>query len=55
MKTDIIKPYIDELAARLPAPPTMPEPTPATKLPEPAELDQDAGGGYNTIHDNPQT
>jgi hypothetical protein len=55
MKTKIIKPYVDELAACLPAPPTMPEATPATKLPAPAELDQDAGGGYNTNTDYPQT
>jgi hypothetical protein len=54
MKTEIIKPYIDELAA-LVTPLPKPEPAPATTLPEPAELDQDPGGGYNTIHDDPQT
>jgi hypothetical protein len=54
MKTEIIKPYTDELAA-LVAPLQKPELAPATTLPKPAELDQDPGGSYNTIHDDPQT
>jgi hypothetical protein len=54
MKTEITKPYIEELAA-LVTPLPKPEPATAMKEPQPAELDQDPGGGYNTIHDNPQT
>lgn len=29
--------------------------TPPEPAPEPAELDQDPGGGYNPDHTNPQT
>jgi hypothetical protein len=53
MKNYIVKPYVDELAARvMPAPPA---PAPVTRLPQPAEFDQDAGSGYNTNHTDPQT
>jgi hypothetical protein len=47
----IVKPIIDDLVAshKAPAPEILPHP------PKPAELDQDAGGGYNANHTYPQT
>ena len=48
MKKQVVKPLIDEMDARCTKP--LPKPQPQT-----AELDQDPGGGYNTIHDDPQT
>jgi hypothetical protein len=51
MKESIIQPIIDDLKKvhepKAPAPPKAP--------PKPAELDQDAGGGYNPDHTYPQT
>lgn len=52
----IIQPIIDELKnihRRKPAPAPVAPPRPSG--PEPAESDQDAGGGYNPDHTNPQT
>ena len=47
----IVQPMIDELTGKNPKP----EPTsPAEKPPQPAELDQDAGGGFNPDHTYPQ-
>ena len=54
MEEPIIKPIIDELKKTH-------QPKPATEIkklpipPEPAELDQDAGGGYNPDGTYPQT
>ena len=52
MKQHIVKPLVDELAARL-TPTPVPVPTPTTK-PQTAELDQDPGGSYNNGHVYPQ-
>ena len=49
-KGPIVQPMIDELTSRPGAPPPMPQPAP----PKPAELDQDAGGGFNPDHTDPQ-
>ena len=47
----IVQPMIDELSGKKPKP----EPTPAEKQQQPAELDQDAGGRFNPDHTLPQT
>ncbi len=54
MAKKIIKPIIDELKKLhkiLPTPPPVTEQSPS----QPAELDQDSGGGYNPDHTYPQT
>jgi len=51
MEKPIIKPIIDELKKI-----HKPKPAPTLKSPPvPAEQDQDAGGGYNPDHTDPQT
>lgn len=51
MQKPIIKPIIDELKKA-----QQPKPAPTPKAPPvPAESDQDAGGGYNPDHTDPQT
>ena len=47
----VVKPIVDDLKKT--HPPAQVEPIP--KPPVPAEQDQDAGGGYNPDHTNPQT
>jgi hypothetical protein len=51
MEQPIVQPIIDDLKKvhqpKSPSPPQAP--------PRPAETDQDAGGGYNRDHTNPQT
>ncbi|HLJ47710.1 MAG TPA: hypothetical protein VKU01_16955 [Bryobacteraceae bacterium] len=49
MRKPIVKPIIDEITKKVPPPQTVQVPTKA------AELDQDAGGGYNSNRTYPQT
>jgi len=49
MHKTIAKPIIDEVAKKVPPPQTVQVPT------KPAELDQDAGGRYNSNRTYPQT
>jgi hypothetical protein len=55
----IIQPIIDDLkghtTTQLPAEDENAPPRGPLHPPQPAELDQDAGGGYNTNRTNPQT
>jgi hypothetical protein len=51
-KASITKPIIDELKRKPPQPPQTP--TVSERPLEPAELDQDAGGGYNPDGTDPQ-
>ncbi len=51
MNKEIIRPIVDEIKKNHePQPPSPPEPPL-----QPAELDQDPGGGYNTNRTYPQT
>ncbi|HEX6547071.1 MAG TPA: hypothetical protein VF023_12235 [Bryobacteraceae bacterium] len=50
---DVIATYSLNLSATMPKPADPPQVTPGPIAP--AELDQDAGGGYNTDHTFPQT
>jgi hypothetical protein len=52
MKKSIVQPIIDDLKKA--NEPKAPTPLPQAP-PKPAELDQDAGGGYNPDHTYPQT
>lgn len=58
-KPGIVQPMIDELRRSpkdAPQPPKAPPRGPVhPPEPEPAELDQDSGGGYNPDHTYPQT
>jgi hypothetical protein len=57
MKQKTVQPLIDEVTKSQPAKEsvsTPPQPPPKAP-PAPAELDQDAGGGYNPDHTVPQT
>ena len=56
VQTGIVQPMIDELRYPKDAPET-PKAPPRGPVhpPQPAELDQDAGGGYNPDHTYPQT
>jgi hypothetical protein len=62
--TSVVQPIIDDLKGQNPtqqpaddevAPPRGPLHPPQPTAPQPAELDQDPGGGYNTDHTYPQT
>lgn len=50
-----VKPIIDELTGQPRPPGSVPGGAPKPPAPQPAELDQDAGGGYNPDHTYPQT
>jgi hypothetical protein len=50
-----VKPIIDELTGRPSPRDSVTGGTPKPPKPQPAELDQDAGGGYNPDHTYPQT
>ena len=52
-KTEPVKPEPADPAK--PDPATQAENQPPQPPPKPAELDQDAGGGYNPDHTDPQT
>ncbi len=53
MAKKVVKPIIDDLKKNHPPAP-VPDPDTPPKL-QPAELDQDAGGGYNPDGTYPQT
>jgi hypothetical protein len=50
----ILQPLIDEMTKPKPAPEPVKRMPPPSHPPEPAEQDQDAGGGYNPDHTIPQ-
>jgi len=50
-----VKPIIDELTGQPRPSGSVPGGVPKPPAPQPAELDQDAGGGYNPDHTYPQT
>jgi hypothetical protein len=51
MEQPIVQPIVDDFKkVHKPKPPSPPQ-----APPRPAEADQDAGGGYNPDHTNPQT
>jgi hypothetical protein len=50
-----VKPIIDELTGQPLPRGSVPAGGPKPPKPQPAELDQDAGGGYNPDHTYPQT
>ena len=50
-----VKPIIDELTGQPRPGNSVPGGVPRSPKPQPAELDQDAGGGYNPDHTYPQT
>ena len=51
----VVKPVIDELTGQPRPSGSVPGGVPKPPAPQPAELDQDAGGGYNPDHTYPQT
>jgi hypothetical protein len=52
-KKKIVQPIVDEVTG--PRQPKEPAIAPPPKPPQPAEEDQDPGGGYNPDHTYPQT
>jgi hypothetical protein len=50
----VVKPIIDELTGQPRPPDSVPGGVPKAPKPQPAELDQDPGGGYNPDHTYPQ-
>jgi len=52
-KKKIVQPIVDEVSEL--QQPKKPVNTPPPKPPQPAEEDQDPGGGYNPDHTYPQT